>query len=312
MTKPTTKSTFRDNTMLTSYKTCPRSFQLRHLFHFRPDRAATPLIFGSSWHAAMDTVWKNAREFNKVDLRKYATLKFLEEWEANGMSSELDLEAIERLSPRTPAVAEEMLANYIEQRWSVLTGCELIACEQPFAVPLPEVEDVWYVGRLDKVIQYNGQKLVIEHKTTTEYKIDGGFRQTYIEGWDMDSQVKGYEYAAGLYFGVEQVWIDAALVHKKVHDKFRFIPVSHQRPMLEEWLESTVEWVNRSERDTQRNYFPKSEWACVGKYGPCQFTDICRMCADPRVLEGVPEGYRVEEWTPFETLGLEKLIKSQE
>lgn len=277
--------------------------------HLRPDRAAVPLVFGSSWHASMDTVWKNAKDFNQRDLRAYAILKFLETWEAGGMDPNMDLEAIEKYSPRTPAVAEEMLLHYIDQRWSVLQNCELIACEQPFAVPLPGVKDVWYVGRLDKVIHHQGQILVIEHKTTSEYKIDGGFRQTYIEGWDMDSQVKGYEYGAALYFGAEQVWIDAALVHKKVHDKFRFIPVSHQRSMLDEWIRSTVEWVNRVEADRRVGYFPKNENSCVGKYGPCQFTDICRTCAEPEKLSEIPYGYIVEKWTPFETLGLDKIIK---
>ena len=306
---PTIGSTFRDNSMLSGYKTCPRFFQLRYKMHLTPDRAATPLIFGSSWHSAMDIIWIHAREFDQTDLRKYAVLKFLETWEAGGLPTELSLEDIEKLGARTPMVAEEMILNYIDQRWKILTECELIACEQPFAVPLPNVTDVWYVGRLDKVINYNGQTIVIEHKTTSEYKIDGGFRQTYIEGWDMDSQVKGYEYGAGLYFGAEQVWVDAALVHKKVHDKFRFIPISHQRPMLNEWIASTVSWVNRVEADVKAGYFPKNENSCVGKYGPCQFTDICRSCHVPENISETPFGYKVEQWSPFETLGLQDIIK---
>jgi len=312
MTTITTGSKFYDNTKLSSYKTCPRSFQLRHILNITPDRAAVPLVFGSSWHAAMDIVWQHAKEFNQADLRKYAALKFIETWEEGGMPADMSLEDIERFSPRTPSVAEEMLLHYIDQRWRILQNCEIIACEQPFAVPLPACPDVWYVGRLDKVISHDGQILVIEHKTTSEYKIDGGFRQTYIEGWDMDSQVKGYEYGAALFFGAEQVWVDAALVHKKVHDKFRFIPVSHQRGMLDEWIESTVEWVVRVGVDVDNGYFPKNENSCVGKYGPCQFTDICRSCSKPSELTETPFGYRVEPWTPFEVLGLESLIKQGE
>ena len=305
----TTNSVFRDNTMLSSYKTCPRSFQLRHKFSFVPDKTAIPLVFGQCWHSAQDIIWSQAKNFNQEDLRKFAMLKFLETWEENGMPPELSLEDLERLKARTPMVGEEMILNYISQRWNILQSCEVLACEQPFAVPLPNVENTWYVGRLDKVIHHNGQTIVIEHKTTTDYKIDGGFKTAYIEGWDMDSQVKGYEYGAGLYFNAEQVWVDAALVHAKVHDKFRFIPVCHQRNMLDEWIVNTVEWVNRVEVDTARNFFPKNESSCSGKFGPCQFVDICRNCPEPEQLHGTPAGYKVEPWSPFETLGLQELIK---
>jgi hypothetical protein len=307
--KPTTASVFRDNTMLSGYKTCPRFFQLRHILNLRPDRAAMPLIFGSCWHSSMDIVWGNAKSFSQTDLRKFATLKFLEKWEEEGMSTELDLETIERLSPRTPSVAEEMLAHYIEQRWDILTRCEVIAIEQPFAVPLPGLTDTWYCGKLDKVIEYNGQKLIIEHKTTTEYKVDGGFKTQYIESWDSHGQIKGYEYGASLYYAAEAVWVDAALVHKKVHDKFRFVPVAHQRSMLDEWIDGTVDWVKKIDSDTK---FSKNEENCFGKFGPCMFLDVCRHCPEPRNLEGVPEGYKVEPWSPFETLGLDKLINAGE
>jgi hypothetical protein len=268
-----------------------------------------PLIFGSCWHSAMDTVWGNANSFNQTDLRKFATLKFLEKWEEEGMSAELTLEDIEKLEARTPSVAEEMLAHYIEQRWQILTHCEVVAIEQPFAVPLPGLTDTWYVGKLDKVIKYNGQTLIIEHKTTSDYKVDGGFKTAYIESWDSHGQIKGYEYGGSLYYGADQVWVDAALVHKKVHDKFRFIPVSHQRGMLDEWITGTVDWITKIESD---KLFSKNEESCFRKFGPCEFLDICRHCPEPKNLEGVPEGYKVEPWSPFETLGLDKLINAGE
>ena len=309
---PTKSSTFRDNTQLSSYKDCPRKFQLRHVMNWRPAGTGTPLVFGSSWHAGQDALWKNAKEFSKQDLRHLAMLGFMSKWEEEGLPTSLSLEQVEQLGARTPPVAEEMYLNYIEQRWQILQGCELIAIEQPFAVPLPNIPDVWYVGRLDKVINYNGQRLIIEHKTTSEYKIDGGFRSLYLDSWDSDSQVKGYEFGGSLYFQTDQVWIDAALVHKKVHDKFRFVPVQHQQPIILEWIESTCDWVTRLNRDIERNYFPKNEGNCVGKYGACQFMDICRTQPAPAELKEAPYGYVVEPWSPFDTLGLDKLIQGDQ
>ena len=304
----TRETEFYDNTKLSAYKDCPRKFQLRHRLHWRSKGISLPLTFGLAWHEAMSVVWKF---YHKVPLRElpdYALAKFIETWEAQGLSSQLGVEDIERMTPRTPSVAHEMLHGYLEARKPMLEQAELLADEQPFAVPLPETE-VWYVGRLDKIVRFSGQLLVLEHKTTTEYKKDGGFKTAYVEGWFSDSQVKGYQFGGALFFpGLKQVWVDSALVHKTAHNFFRFIPVEHSAPLLQEWIEDTREWVARIQRDIRRGYFPKNENSCMGKFGACPFLDICRTTAEPQALTEPPPGYIKEEWTPFDVLGLEKLI----
>jgi len=212
-----------------------------------------------------------------------------------------------------------MYGAYIDHRWQILQECELLASEQPFAVPMPHTEDVWYVGRLDKVIDFASQRLIIEHKTTTEYKKDGHFKIDYVEGWFSDSQVKGYQFGGGMFFeGTSAVWVDAALVHKSVHNGFRFIPVAHQFGLLDEWLTDTLEWIRRIEADTDRyqsegkltqGTFPKNEGSCYGKFGRCPFLDICRTTADPSQISEPPPGFKLDRWEPFDVLGLDKLIK---
>jgi hypothetical protein len=176
---------------------------------------------------------------------------------------------------------------------------------------------------LDKVIEYNGQKLVIEHKSTTEYKKDGYFKSAYVESWYSDSQVKGYQFGAGLYYpGLSQVWVDAALVHKTVHGAFRFVPVSHSFPLLQEWLADTEAWIKLMQADEHKfracgnkltpGNFKKNENSCYGKYGTCGFIDICRTTPDPSVMSEPPEGYIVEKWEPFETLGLAAILNGEQ
>src|SRR3990167_3248479 len=190
-----------DNSMLSFYKDCPRKYYLRHKKDWRSEATAIPLVFGLSWHAGQDIIWQYARKLSGQDeLARAAMAKFLETWEEEGLPAELDLEQIERYSPRTPSIAHEMYENYINERWKILMEAKVLAVEQPFAVPMPGKEDTWYVGRLDKVIEYNGQTLVIEHKTTTAYKKDGGFQSNYVDSWFSDSQVKGYQFGGGLYF----------------------------------------------------------------------------------------------------------------
>ena len=215
-----------------------------------------------------------------------------------------------------------MFYNYISHHSRMLSESMVLAIEQPFAVPVPGLEKTWYIGKLDKVIQWNSNKIVLEHKTTTDYSVDYGFQPRWSEQWFSAPQVKGYEFGAGLYFpGLDGVWVDGALVHKKIHDRFKLIPVKHPLPLLLEWLDDTKNWINRIKLDTASwiaegkltgGAFPKNEDNCFGKYGTCQYLDICRHCTDPTQLDGPPQGFKEEKWEPFETLGLDKLVKQGE
>lgn len=309
-----TGSKIYDNSILSAYKDCPRKYQLRYLMDWRSEGTSMPLVFGLSWHSGQDVVWQYARKVSgEQELANLAMVKFYETWEAEGLPAELDMEQIERYAPRTPLIAHEMYAGYIRDRWKILMEAQVLAVEQPFAVPMPGREDTWYVGRLDKVIDFNSQVLVIEHKTTTSYKKDGGFQTAYVESWFSDAQMKGYQFGGGLYFnGLSQVWVDAALVHKKEHKHFRFIPVAHQMPIIEEWIADTDKWIARLELDTAKEYFPKNENACFGKYGRCPFVDICRSIPDNALPEEPPPGFIIEKWSPFDLLKLEKLVAADE
>lgn len=302
---------FYDNTMISSYKDCPRKYYLRHVKYWRGMGVAMPLAYGLAWHAALDVVWVMGRTCSKEETLNQAYAAFLTSWRDQGLPMQLTLEDIEKMTPRTPMIAREMIVGYIDRCWNMIRTCDLLAPEQPFAVPMPGLEGCYYIGRLDKVID-NGEVIALEHKSTTEYKKDGGFKTTYVEGWYSDSQVKGYEFGGALFFPrLAQVWVDAALVHKTVR-AFRFIPVSHQLPLLEEWIRDTREWITRIEHDLGRNYFPKNESSCMGKFGPCSFLPICQTTPDKEVdvreAEDPPAGYLMEKWEPFDILHIDKIL----
>lgn len=318
---PNVTDRFDDNTRISAYKDCPRKYFLRHVKHWTGTGTAAPLVFGGAWHAGQDLLWTHAKHLPKDELRAAAIAGFMEVWVESGFPETLDAEQTQAFNPRTPGIAEEMYHHYIEQRWTMLTGATLIQAEQPFAVPLPNLEKSWYVGRLDKVVEYNGQKLVLEHKTTAIYRTNGGFDPKYIEGWYSDSQVKGYQFGAGLYYpGLTQVWVDCALAHKTVHDSFKFVPVSHSFDIIREWLDDAQEWVSRIVRDEQLferhghltpGCFPKNENSCYNKFGSCSYLDICRTQADIPANMEPPDNFLVEKWEPFTTLGLDKILNKE-
>lgn len=317
----TERSRILDNSSIALYKACPRKYFIRQVLGWTGTSDAIALSFGGCWHAGMDYIWTHASDphIDNYQLREGAMTAFLAEWVGKGLPADLTMAQMEELNPRHPGVANEMYFNYIEDRQSILRQSKVIACERPFAVPLPGMGDTWYIGKLDKFIDYNGQRLTIEHKTTTAYAVKGNFRTEFLNSWFSAPQVKGYEFATAMYYeGHDGVWVDASLVHKKVHNAFKFIPVKHQDNFLKEWLYDTREWSSRIQHDTELyedngklmpGVFPRNEDSCYGKYGTCPFLDVCSFYRDPSELESPPEGFKKERWEPFDTLGLQKLIE---
>jgi PD-(D/E)XK nuclease superfamily len=314
---------YYDNTKLGDYKKCPRYYYLRHVKGWRPQGTSMPLIFGLCWHDAMDVIWTGYEKvkqgvISKRDLVEAAMYSHEQLWIESGMKpfAELGLQDFEILGARTPMIAQDMLINYIEKREGILYDMELLAAERPFAVPLyPDRDDIWYIGRRDKDIRLHGDIVIIEHKTTSEYKVDGGFKTSYVESWYPNSQCEGYLYAGKLEYNepVRYVWVDAALVHKKVHDTFKFIPVSATFAALDSWLWEARDWASRITSEMERlaeqspgqpvmGAFPKNTGECCGKYGLCSMLNICRGYSNPAQVEEAPAGYIHDPWNPFDLL----------
>lgn len=323
MSNITRKSTYYDNTKLSAYKSCPRKFFLRHVLDWTLDfgeQKAPALVFGGAWHEGMDAIYGNQGLPNgeKVSLAMEA---FLKHWVENGYPERPTMEQSDELGARTPGIAHEMYHNYTIAREKMLEECTVLAIEQPIAMPFPGLEDTWYIGKLDKVIEWSGVH-IIEHKTTTAYAVKGNFQPDWCDSWGSASQVKGYQAVGSVYYpNLRDVWVDGSLVHKKVHDAFKLIPVSHSTPLLSEWITDTRQWIISLEVDLS-NYqkvgsleggaFRRNEDNCFEKFGRCQFLNICSTCADPSKLNGPPMGYRVEKWEPFDELGIDRLVNDKE
>lgn len=327
------KHEFYDNTKLAADKKCSRKYYYRHVRMWRTEGLAPPLVFGLSWHSAMDVVWPRFKDVPDArDLAAEAMMAFMETWAAEGAPTEMSLEVFEKWNPRVPAVGHEMLLHYIQQRGPTIGKAKLLSVEAPFVVPLFDTQDkdthIWYAGRKDKkILTHQGQRIVVEHKSTTDYKKDGGFKANYIEGYYMSSQVMGYLYSDNILSGgkTDYVWVDAALVHKNVHDAFRFIPVQHKYGMLDQWLWDTRNRVEKIRTQTKILHdlraagenkkgrfmpvFARNEESCIDVYGKCPYFNVCTQFPNPEQLEEPPPGMIVEEWNPVDKLGLDRLMK---
>ncbi len=331
-----------DNTRLEAYRKCERQAYFRHIRGFVEDKIALPLAFGLAWHNTMDEVWKHlaygdaaypsADQLTDTKDIVHAAMKaFNDCWTGEGLPgleaySDLSAEDQKRYLPRTPVTAFEMLYNYIDTRRDFIESCELLEVERPFCVPLSKDEDdLFYVGRLDKVIRHNGRVKIAEHKTTSSYATVGGFRKTYIESFTPNSQVDGYLYILHMLYGDEAkgLTVDAALVHKQHHNFFTFIPVERTVDQLDAWLWETSVRVRQFDEDKAAlrimreegnsdklpylPAFPKKPEACTLYGRPCEYMALCKGWANPERYRYTPEGFKSEYWSPVEPLHLETI-----
>ena len=323
-----------DNTRTSACKTCPRLFFFRHVLDLEPEVARPALIFGGAWHNAMDIVWPRMIALRsrkgwlskwtdiREDIVQEAFLAFCKEWEERGMPGvdRMETDRYKELAPRVPSTALEMLYEYTEIRKIMLTtgDIELIAVEYPFIVPLdPTNDSLYYCGRFDKIIKWNGRIHAVEHKTTSAYRKGGPFRASFTESFSPNSQVDGYLYSGRMEFGdlFKSVLIDAALVHPN-ETGFRLLPIERHTAQLDAWLWETHSWINYIQAnhhalskveasDAYMSAFPKNTNSCISFETTCTYMDLCKMWANP-LGRGIPPGFVENRWEPFEELDLHK------
>lgn len=329
-----------DNTRIEAFRKCERSFYFRHVRHWAPDTTKAALAFGGAWHAALDVIWEtycgagSAERASTAAVVGAAMFAFEEKWTEEGFPGLNDFLALsyeeqQKIGMRNPMTAAEMLYGYIEAREDMMRHrfrpADEAWIEQPFAVPLSLSDpNLWYVGRWDKrvVRVSDGAIFGIEHKTTSEYRKEGGFKADYLESYNPNSQVMGYLYAGKVQYGhaFKGILIDHALVHKTVHDAFALTPIELHLEQLEAWLWETRARIEDISRDTTRldreraegmssflPAFPRKTEQCIGKYGRCPFLDLCRSDANPERWDDPPAGWKVEKWEPFDELRLDAI-----
>lgn len=331
---------FYDNTKVSTYKACPRKYLYRHVLHLRPEGISPALSFGLAWSTAMDEAWRlMAFEgiTDPVKVTQGAYVKGFEPtWAEQGMPSISEWGEDEEgiYAPRTPFTALGMLEYYTSAVLpNLLSKCELVAIEQPFAVPLePGDTSTWYCGRQDKVIlRDDGMYAVLDHKTTTAYKRDGYFRSTWMDSFCPNSQMEGYAFEGFVRYGdrFAGVYVDGALVHKTVHVGFTLLPaiIGQDMDALDQWLWEVKDAIWQIREDTRRlevdthtehtlRAFPRNTGECFTYGSPCPYIDICRSFQNPmKEIEdyGTPMGFTIEPWEPFEVNRIKELgLKEEE
>ena len=316
-----------DNTKLSTHRDCARRYYFRHVRNWVTDgKPAIAPGFGIAIHSAMDAIWNEVcvlRTKDPIEVAQKGYQAFEASWLDQGFLSP-DCDDEEQWKPyrnRRPDVAASILIAYVKERWSFMNRVRLLepGIEVPFLVPIdPDDSDLMYMGRKDKIYELDGGIWIHDHKTTANYRIDGGFAPSFLDGFSPDSQLDGYAYSEWLDKGSKfrGVMIDGILVHK-TQRKFCLVPVMRDHDQMAAWIWEARREIQNIEKDIQNlnapaqrtskymTAFPKNTHRCFDFFSPCAYLSLCKMWSNPHAHD-MPLGYKEEEWNPVYADQLDK------
>lgn len=272
-----------DYTMLSTFQVCRRKYEYRINRGLVSPKPQTAPAFGGAIHKALDVLYKQV-PFSDVD----AAVKVFKD---NFQESPTD-------DKRTHKLGEWIINNYFQKYQS--QDFKVLEVERSFEIELPNGNK--FIGRIDKVIEWDGVVWIMDHKTTSQLGV------TYEKTLEPNGQFSGYVYAARqMGYKAAGVVVDAILVAKgllesssrgKLSPLLRFMCYRNDR-QLQEWLEETVRQ-HQNIKDCEET----GAWPMDGLFnGMCTYYGECpyrRLCVEDNSLREriINMDYVVERWDP--------------
>lgn len=167
------------------------------------------------------------------------------------------------------------------------------AVELSFAL---EVDDgIVFSGHLDRLIDYAGNLMVMDQKTT-----GSTITSRFFESFKPDIQMSMYTFAGNAVWNmpVKGVVIDAAQIAVGFTRFERGLTMRTQ-PELQEFYDTSMETIARARSATALGHFPMNRTAC-GNYGGCAFRRVCSKSPDVRPQFLKADFVQGKRWDPLE------------
>lgn len=158
---------------------------------------------------------------------------------------------------------------------------------------------VMQTGRIDQVVTHQDRLYGLDHKTTSM------MGPTYFKEFDMSSQMVAYKWAIEELTGrkITGFIINALGMRKptKTGKKLEFqrYTVHTSDESVTEWKRDAMSHISTYLSDCIEGYTPKGTKWCVGKYGACEFFDVCTLPHDQRPIMLATNNYRNVTWDPL-------------
>jgi len=158
---------------------------------------------------------------------------------------------------------------------------------------------IMQTGRIDQVVSHQDKIFGLDHKTTSM------MGPTYFKEFEMSSQMVAYKWAIETLTGlpVQGFVINALGLRKptKTGKKLEFqrYVVSTSAESVDEWRRDTLSHLSNYFADCVEGFTPKGTKWCMGKYGACEFFDVCTLPHDQRHTLLNTNNYKTVTWDPL-------------
>lgn len=242
-------------------------------------------------------------------------------WEAEQCAYILNAYEGKDFGPDEWRTAEHAINTVLEynKAWPIETEPFKViegSVEKPFKLLLGETEDlnadvvchlgkihlakvkIFWTGIIDARVLY-GTNLVLDSKTTSI--LGSNFWDNFV----LDSQMLSYVWACKqLGHPVDGYLVDAIAGRKPTKSgkayEFQRQRFFADQQQIDEWEKDTYTLICDFLEHLCRGYFPKSPKWCFGKYGKCQYWDVCSQPSDHREAILNSDLFQHVTWNPLE------------
>lgn len=298
-----------DNSSLELLQTCPRQFEYSWLRKriLAADKPA--LNYGGGVHIGLAARY-NFRGVKEVEGTTESIIN-------SAMIAHFEARPQPDQDFRTVESALRLVKAYNivfkSEPFSIIMKGDKPCIEVSFAFPLGHVQSipVIFTGRIDLCIKDSTGEWVLDHKTSSV------FGESFWKDMNMTAQFRGYCWAFQQTFGrkptgyivnairvrpptkeekdAESVGIEPAL--RK--DNFERRPFFITQSEIDEWRVDTLALVSTMLFHHDSNFFPRHKKWCVGKYGQCQFYDVCSLPESERLRVLNSNAFEDNVWSPL-------------
>ena len=308
---------FIDNSTLETFTTCPRQAQYYVCQKKEKSGERSALKFGGIIHKILEARYLRGDAF--VTEQTEQAMVACAEREFSTYTA--PLEDFRNYGTALNLI-REYNSFYLAEPFTVLKSPEgKPYIEVPFAVPLGKITvnaevsvrnpdgsitlrtlesiQVMWQGRIDMIVEHEGRLYILDHKTTSM------LGPTYFREFELSSQFRGYTWAAEQLLGrtINGAIINALGVRKPTKTgqalEFQRKTITCDPAVLAEWQTDTLHIITDFIEMARRQHMPQHTKWCVGKYGMCQFFDVCTLPPDQRQQMLSTGDYKSVTWNPL-------------
>lgn len=292
-----------DNSTIEDWLECNRQYEYSSIRKRVNVFNKAPLNYGKAMHTVLATLeLLHGNQYTSANMEKLTGV----------------LRAHFEASPQPPddhrqlALAVETLRRYVTlyevEPWKIADAANGPLIERVLYTKLTEIEGIplYYYGLLDLGVRKPDGFWVVDHKTTS--MLGSNF------DYDMavSNQFRGYMWLVQQVLGVRPTGyiINAirtlspsptaakspATLDKWWSEQFRRLPFYADDDSIAEWHEQVLYTVDQIRHQADR-YYPPNRKSCVGKYGRCQYYDICTLPRSQRLIALNSNNFNDNNWT---------------